>query len=64
VAELLVERFGQPMAYADDKVVFLDPAAGTGTYPLAVITEAVDRVRNRYGIGAVPPISRCRRDWT
>ncbi len=54
VAKILEERFSKPMAYADDDVVFLDPAAGTGTYPLAAITEAVDRVRDRYGTGAVP----------
>jgi len=54
VAELLERHFSKPMTYADDDVVFLDPAAGTGTYPLAAITEAVDRVRNRYGAGAVP----------
>ena len=54
VGQLLVERFGKAMTYADDEVVFLDPAAGTGTYPLAAITEAVDRVRARYGAGAVP----------
>jgi len=54
VAQLLGERFGKSMTYADDEVVFLDPAAGTGTYPLAAITEAVDRVRARYGAGAVP----------
>ena len=54
VGQLLMERFGKAMVYADDEVVFLDPAAGTGTYPLAAITEAVDRVRARYGAGAVP----------
>jgi hypothetical protein len=54
VAKLLEEHFGKPLAYADDEVVFLDPAAGTGTYPLAAITEAVNRVRDRYGTGAVP----------
>ena len=54
VAQLLAERFGKAMTYADDEVVFLDPAAGTGTYPLAAITEAVDRVQARYGAGAVP----------
>jgi hypothetical protein len=53
VAELLTERFGKPLAYADDEVVFLDPATGTGTYPLAAITEGVERVRSRYGTGAV-----------
>jgi len=54
VEQLLVERFGKAMTYADDEVVFLDPAAGTGTYPLAAITEAIDRVQARYGAGAVP----------
>jgi hypothetical protein len=54
VAELLERQFSKPMIYADDEVVFLDPAGGTGTYPLAAITEAVDRVRDRYGAGAVP----------
>jgi len=55
VEQLLMERFGKAMTYADDEVVFLDPAAGTGTYPLAAITEAIDRVQARYGAGAVPP---------
>jgi hypothetical protein len=54
VEQLLVEHFGKAMIYADDEVVFLDPAAGTGTYPLAAITEAIDRVQARYGAGAVP----------
>ncbi len=54
VEELLVDHFGKAMAYADDEVVLLDPAAGTGTYPLVAITEAIDRVRSRYGAGAVP----------
>ncbi|APV43840.1 hypothetical protein Dform_00485 [Dehalogenimonas formicexedens] len=55
VEQLLIQRFGKPMTYADDDVVLLDPAAGTGTYPLAAITEALERVLNRYGVGAVPP---------
>ena len=55
VEQLLMERFGKAMTYADDEVVFLDPAAGTGTYPLAAITEAINRVQARYGAGAVPP---------
>lgn len=54
VGRLLEERFGKAMTYADDGVVLLDPAAGTGTYPLAAITEAIERVQARYGIGAVP----------
>ncbi len=51
--ELLRTRFGKPLAYADDDVVVLDPAVGTGTYPLAVLDYAADAVRRRLGPGAV-----------
>ena len=54
VGELLERRFGKPLTYADDGVVTLDPAAGTGTYPLAVIEHALDAVDERLGPGAVP----------
>jgi hypothetical protein len=37
VAELLETRFGKPLVYAEPDVVLLDPAAGTGTYPLAAL---------------------------
>ena len=53
--ELLRERFGKPLAYADSDVVVLDPAVGTGTYPLAILGHAVASVRERLGPGAVPP---------
>ena len=53
-AELLRTRFGKPLAFADGGVTVLDPAVGTGTYPLAVVEHAADTVRNRYGPGAVP----------
>ncbi|MBA2557723.1 MAG: N-6 DNA methylase, partial [Chloroflexi bacterium] len=53
VAELLERRLGKPLTYADDGVVLLDPAVGTGTYPLAAMAEALERVRARYGEGAV-----------
>ena len=53
--ELLRTRFGKPLAFADDDVVVLDPAVGTGTYPLAILGHAVASVRERLGIGAVPP---------
>ena len=51
--ELLKTRFGKPMAFADDDVVVLDPAAGTGTYPLAVLDHAAETVRDYLGPGAV-----------
>jgi predicted helicase len=54
VGQLLTERFGKTMSYADEEVVFLDPAAGTGTYPLAAMTEAIEKVQTRYGVGAIP----------
>ena len=53
--ELLRERFGKPLAFADADVVVLDPAVGTGTYPLAILGHAVASVSERLGPGAVPP---------
>jgi len=54
VAELLETRFEKDLTFADEGVVLLDPAAGTGTYPLAAMTEALGRVERRYGPGALP----------
>ncbi len=54
VGELLQGRFGKELTYADDGVVTLDPAAGTGTYPLAAIEHALSVVTERLGEGAVP----------
>ena len=51
--ELLRTRFGKQLAYAEEEVVVLDPAVGTGTYPLAVLDHASEMVRNRLGPGAV-----------
>ena len=52
-AELLQTRFGKPLAFAENSVTVLDPAVGTGTYPLAVIDHAADAVQNRFGPGQV-----------
>ncbi len=54
VGELLETRFGKNLTFADEGVVLLDPAAGTGTYPLTAMTEALGRVERRYGPGALP----------
>ena len=51
--ELLRTRFNKQLAFADDEVVVLDPAVGTGTYPLAVLEHAADTVQARLGPGAV-----------
>ncbi len=52
--ELLKTRFSKPLAFAAAGVTVLDPAVGTGTYPLAVIEHASNAVRDRYGSGMVP----------
>ena len=51
--ELLSTRFGKSLSFADDDIVVLDPAVGTGTYPLAVIDHAAEAVQDRLGPGAV-----------
>ena len=53
IDNLLVERLGKPLGFADDGVVTLDPAAGTGTYLLGVIEHALGRVETEQGAGAV-----------
>lgn len=40
VAHVLSEVFKKPLTYGDPGVVTLDPAAGSGTYPLAVLDHA------------------------
>ena len=51
--ELLRTRFNKRLAFANQDVVVLDPAVGTGTYPLAVLDHASDAIRKRFGPGAV-----------
>lgn len=46
---LLVDRFGIRLGFADKKVVTLDPATGTGTFPLAVIDRAAERAVSERG---------------
>jgi hypothetical protein len=54
IDEVLTNRLGKPLGFADPDVVTLDPAAGTGTYLLAVIEHALGKVRAEQGKGAVP----------
>ncbi len=53
IDDLLVNRLGKPLGFADSGVVTLDPAAGTGTYLLGVIEHALARVEAEEGPGAV-----------
>ena len=49
ISTLLQNSFGKPLAFADENVVALDPAAGTGTYPLAAIQHGLDLATRRFG---------------
>ena len=54
-SELLDKRFNKKLGFADDGVVFIDPAVGTGTYLVAAIKNALDKVRAKSGVGQVAP---------
>lgn len=47
--DLLRNRFGQKLGFGSASVVTLDPATGSGTYPLAVIDQAVNTAFNERG---------------
>ena len=51
-AELLRDRFGKRTGFGEPGVEVLDPACGTGTYPLAVLEHAAESVRDELGAGA------------
>lgn len=53
VDELLRTRFGKDKGYADEGVVFLDPAAGTAAYPLTMIEHTLMQVDADWGAGMV-----------
>lgn len=53
-SNLLERRFGKKLGFADDGLVFLDPAVGTGTYPVAAVKSGLEKVSSRSGVGAVP----------
>ena len=54
VDELLADKFGRHLGFADSDVITLDPAVGTGTYLLGVIEHALRKVECQEGKGAVP----------
>ena len=57
-SELLEKRFGKKLGFADDGVIFLDPAVGTGTYPVAAVKHGLALVAKRSGEPAVPERAR------
>lgn len=44
VKSLLKQKFGKARGFADDGVVVLDPAVGTGTYPLGILESVAEDV--------------------
>lgn len=55
---LLVERLGMRMGFGDAAVVTLDPATGTGTFPLAAMERAINRAPGVRGQGGVQQAAR------
>lgn len=53
-AELLETRFNKRRSYADDGVIFLDPAGGTAAYPVAATLHGLRHAAERFGPGMVP----------
>ncbi|MBZ4194739.1 MAG: DNA methyltransferase [Candidatus Contendobacter sp.] len=51
IGELLETRFNAEFSFVDPQVVTLDPAAGTGTYILAALDYALERVAATQGPG-------------
>jgi hypothetical protein len=45
-ADLLEQRLGCVAGFGNEQVLMVDPATGTGNYPLAVITNALERGAN------------------
>ena len=51
VAQLLEERFDADFSFVNEKVITLDPGAGTGTYILAALQHGLNRVEEEKGPG-------------
>lgn len=52
VDDILRNKMGHPMGFAEGGVTTLDPAVGTGTYLLAIVEQAMPRVIEEEGKGA------------
>ena len=51
--QLLVENFGKRLGFADEGVVFLDPAVGTGTYLVSAVGHGLEKAKEELGEGGV-----------
>jgi hypothetical protein len=55
VEEILATRMGITRGFADDDVMIVDPAMGTGTFLLSIIDTVAKTVADEEGEAAVPP---------
>jgi hypothetical protein len=55
VSELLRDKLGKKDSFADKDVTVLDPATGTGTYPLAILDHGLDAAEKDLGRGMRAP---------
>lgn len=58
VDALLRERFGQNLGFGAPSVVTLDPATGSGTYPLAIIDRAESVAREERGDAGAKQVAK------
>lgn len=49
VDDVIVNDFGKPLGFGDPTVTTLDPACGTGTFPLSVVDRAAERASEELG---------------
>ena len=54
---VLVDRMDKVHGFGTEGVVVLDPAAGTGTYPLAVVQQTLSRVEAEGGAGLATEVA-------
>ena len=57
IDQVLVRKLHKQMGFASKDVITLDPAVGTGTYLVGVISQTLGRVRQSQGDGAVPGVA-------
>lgn len=58
VDDVLRHRFGQTLGFGSKSVVTLDPATGSGTYPIAVIDQAVETAHVERGPAGAQQVAR------
>ena len=51
--DLLRNQLGKDLGFGTEGVLTLDPAVGTGTYPLVILNHVLRDIRDRFGDGAV-----------